>query len=242
MLIAQITDIHAAPGNGNMERLQAVMRWTATISPDLVIVTGDLIDDGWYEGYGAIERELNRAQCRFLVLPGNSDNKDAMRDSLQESVNGFSNKTLHFNELIKGIPIIGIDTTVEGETAGDITRHLSWLAGTLETYSRPALLFMHHHIVPCGITPIDAVMCHGAADFGKLVAGSLMPPIAICCGHVHRSMSAVIAGVPAYICGSVCPANPLLLDSLRTPPVTDPPALMVHDIRNGYLVSSHVSV
>lgn len=210
--------------------------------PDLLVVTGDLIDDGWYEGYAAIEMELMRADCRFVVLPGNSDDKNAMRDCLQQRVLWASKTWLHFSELIKGLPIVGVDTTLAGETKGDITPHLGWLAATLETFAQPALIFMHHHIFPCGIDPIDSVMCYGSQDFGKLIAGCSIAPLAVCSGHVHRSMSAVIAGVPAYICGSICPANPLLLDNQIIPPVTDPSALMIHDVRNGYLVSSHVSV
>ncbi|NDL62792.1 metallophosphoesterase [Acerihabitans arboris] len=86
MLIAQITDIHATPNNGNMARLHRVMSWIETVRPDLLIVTGDLIDHEWYEGYAAIEVELRRAKCRFLVLPGNSDDddKEAMREGLEE--------------------------------------------------------------------------------------------------------------------------------------------------------------
>jgi len=242
MLIAQITDIHAAPGNGNLARLHGVMSWITTVKPDLLIVTGDLIDDGWHAGYPLIEAELNRANCRFLVLPGNSDDKDAMRDCLQRTVKWADKTALHFSELLMGLPIVGMDTTVAGETRGDITRHLDWLAGTLDGFSAPALVFMHHHLVPSGIAPIDRVMCHGAKEFGELITQIRFPPLAVCSGHVHRSMSAVIAGVPAYICGSICPANPLLLDNQIIPPVTDPPALMIHDVRNGYLVSSHVSV
>ncbi len=244
MLIAQITDIHAAPNNGNLARLHRVMSWIATLGPDLLIVTGDLIDGGWHEGYRAIEVELKRAKCRFLVLPGNSDDKGAMYDCLQGTVPWIANtnNALHFSESIDGFPIVGVDSTLAGEIAGDITPHLNWLAGTLNRFSLPALIFMHHHIVPCGIAPLDKVMCRGAKAFGKSIADSPIPPIAICSGHVHRAMSAVIAGVPAYICGSVCPANPLLLDNQRIPPVTDPAALMIHDLRTGSLVSSHVSV
>lgn len=242
MRIAQITDIHAAPDNGNMERLHRVMSWIATIKPDLLVVTGDLIDDEWSEGYGAIEKALQLAECRYLILPGNSDDKEAMRHSLQEVMHWPCEAALHFSERVNGIPVIGVDTTVAGETHGDITRHLPWLRKNLENFSQPALLFMHHHLFSCGIAPLDAVMCHGAEAFSELITYSRFPPLAICSGHVHRTMFSMIADVPSAICGSVCSANPLLLDKQIMPPVNDPPALMIHDVREGVLVSSHVSV
>ncbi|MHC2298668.1 hypothetical protein [Rhizobium mongolense] len=68
-------------------------------------------------------------------------------------------------------------------------------------------------------------MCRGADALGDLLSSGIRRAIAICSGHVHRPMSSLIAGIPAYICGSICPANPLLLDPTREPPVTDPPAL-----------------
>src|SRR5476649_1071004 len=215
MLIAQITDIHAAPTNGNLTRLHRVMSWIAALRPDLLIVTGDVIDDGWHEGYPAIVAELTRAKCRFLVLPGNSDDQHALYDCLHGTVpwTTNANHALHFAELINGFHLIGLDTTLAGETGGDITPHLPWLGQTLNRFALPALIFMHHHIVPSGIAPIDRVMCQGAREFGQFIAGLDLPPLAVCSGHVHRAMSSVIAGVPAYICGSVCPANPLLLDN-----------------------------
>ncbi|MBP2171425.1 3',5'-cyclic AMP phosphodiesterase CpdA [Erwinia toletana] len=242
MLIAQITDIHAAPDNDNLARLQRVINWIITVKPDLLVVTGDLTDNGWYEGYRAIETELQRAQCRYLVLPGNSDDKQMMRDCLQAAVHWRSDTALHFSEVVNGFPVIGIDTTIDGEARGDITRHLQWLATELNKSTQPALLFMHHHIFPCGIEPLDEVICTGATELSQLMASCNTPPLAICSGHIHRSMAAMLGGVPAYICGSVCPANPLMLDKQRVPPVTDPAALMIYDLSKGYPVSSHISV
>lgn len=55
-------------------------------------------------------------------------------------------------------------------------------------------------------------------------------------------MAGLFAGMPAYICGSICPANPLLLEGSGVPPVTDAPSLMVYEVRDGLLVGSHVSL
>lgn len=241
MLIAQITDIHAAPDNDNLARLSRAMAWLNAFKPDLLVVTGDLVDEGWQAGYEAVAAALRRAPCRVLLLPGNADNRQAMRNRWQETMR-WKQGALHFSEVINGTPVIGLDTTLEGETRGDITPHLGWLAATLAGCSRSALIFTHHPLFRCGIAPIDDVMCGGEAAFWQMIADNPVAPLAVCSGHAHRSISRVINGIPAYFCGSVCPANPLLLDASRIPPVTDAPALMIYDLRNGYLVASQVSV
>lgn len=241
MLIAQITDIHAAPDNDNLARLCRVLGWTQTLRPELIVVTGDLIDDDWHEGYAQIEQALIGTGCPFLALPGNSDNPAAMRDAFRRTVPWATPDALHFSETVGGVPIVGVDTTVAGDAGGDIAPHLDWLAATLASAAQPALVFTHHHLFTSGIAPIDAAMCRGVEPLAQRLA-HVTPPLAFCSGHVHRGMASVVGRVPAYICGSVCPANPLLLDDQRIPPVNDPPALMIHDLRHGRRVSSHVSV
>lgn len=242
MRIAHITDIHATPDNGNLGRLRRVIRWLESLAPDLLVVTGDLVDDGWYEGYAIVEAELMRAQCRLLMLPGNADSREAMRHVWQETMRWPLCGALHFSDVINGVPVIGIDTTLPGETRGDIAPHLTWLTEKLASFTQPALIFTHHHLFRCGIAPIDEVMCGGDAAFWQVLAGNPVAPLAVCSGHVHRSMSTTISSVPAYICGSICPANPLWLDESRIPPVTDPAGLMIYDLRGGGLVASQVSV
>jgi 3',5'-cyclic AMP phosphodiesterase CpdA len=243
MLIAQITDIHASRENDNLARLGRAISWLKNIRPDVVVVTGDLAEGDWPQDYKLITAALRRLECRSLILPGNSDQRAVMREAMPEVDYWVNDPKMHFVVCHGETLIIGLDVCVDGEAHGDIAGSLQWLRETLAS-DQPGipLLFTHHHVFRSGIAPIDDVMCRDADALGHLLSGSARPPIAICSGHVHRSMSSMIAKIPAHICGSICPANPLLLDPTREPPATDPPALMIHDLRNGQLVSSHISV
>ncbi|MBB4274389.1 metallophosphoesterase [Rhizobium mongolense] len=242
MLIAQISDIHASPGNDGLARLMRAISWLATMQPAVVVVSGDLVNGGWREGYRQIIAALQSLACRILILPGNVDDRTVMREAIPEAGHWGDDEKMHFAEPHGDALIVGLDTCVDGHAHGDVTDHLAWLRQTLASGpSGIPLLFTHHHVFLTGISPLDDVMCRGADALGDLLSSGIRRPIAICSGHVHRPMSSLIAGIPAYICGSICPANPLLLDPTREPPVTDPPALMIHDLRNGRLVSSHVS-
>ncbi|THF50034.1 metallophosphoesterase [Allorhizobium terrae] len=245
MLLAQISDIHASDKNDNLHRLRAVVEWLLSIRPDAIIVTGDLIDDDWIDGYSEIEALLAQHQCPLSIIPGNSDSPHIMRQVLGQLDCWHHPSALHTIRTLGSIRVVGVDTRVDGKTYGDIICHLDWLGETLDivkSSDETTILFTHHHLFPTGIDPIDKIMCLGAVQFEQFISARLNKPIAICSGHVHRAMFSTIANVPSYICGSVCAANPLLLDDVRTPPVTDPPAIMLHDFRSGRLVSSNVSI
>lgn len=59
MIIAQVTDIHAAQDNDNLSRFERALAWLDLIEPDALVLTGDLIDDDWRDGYTAIATPFN---------------------------------------------------------------------------------------------------------------------------------------------------------------------------------------
>ena len=87
MIIAQISDIHAAPDNDNLSRLDRALHWLDQVKPDVMVVSGDLIDDDWFEGYGQIAGRLNKKPWPTYLLPGNSDCPDRMRHIFDSGCN-----------------------------------------------------------------------------------------------------------------------------------------------------------
>lgn len=81
MLIAQITDIHAAPDNDHLQRLEQVLSWLEQMGPDIMVLSGDLTDGGWDEGYLRIAAQLEEQDYPTLILPGNSDDRGCMLNS-----------------------------------------------------------------------------------------------------------------------------------------------------------------
>ncbi|RUM16883.1 metallophosphoesterase [Rhizobium phaseoli] len=244
MIVAQISDIHAAPSNDNLLRLNRALSWLSALEPDALVVSGDLIDDDWTDGYAAIAARLEALNCPFMLVPGNSDDRQFMRTAFATRYGAVDDcDAMHFRAQIGGLGLVGIDTCLPGTSAGDVVQHLAWLERVLEEpASCPTLLFAHHHFVPSGIAPMDAVIAEGKAELGDLLTRRSLAPIAISSGHVHRPMSAMLAGIPAHICGSICPANPLWFGGRNIPGVNEPPMIMVHRLTGDGLVSSHVAV
>jgi len=244
MIVAQVSDIHASPANANMRRLERALRWLTDLAPDALVVSGDLIDDGWSGGYAEIAARLDALHCPVMVLPGNSDDIGAMRTAFSTRHGAVdASRAMHFRSEIGALRLVGIDTCLPGCSAGDVAPHLDWLKQTLDAPGdRATIVFSHHHLVPSGIPPMDAVIGQGKAALAGLLRELASRPLAISSGHVHRPMSAMLAGVPAHICGSICPGNPLWFGGPAVPAAHEPPMIMVHRFTDDGLVSSHVAV
>ncbi|KAA1183936.1 metallophosphoesterase [Rhizobium tropici] len=244
MIVAQLSDIHAAPSNDNMLRLARAVSWLAEVKPDAVVVSGDLIDEGWTEGYAEIGARLDVLNCPVLVVPGNSDNRRALSSAFTNHHGEVNNSNaVHFRAEFGAIRLVGLDTSLSGSAAGDVAQHLDWLKRALDLPgAQSTLIFTHHHVVPCGIPPMDAVIAQGREELAVLLTQRSLRPLAISSGHVHRPMSATLAAIPTHICGSICAANPLWFGGPSVPAVSDPPMIMVHWFSADGLVSSHVGV
>lgn len=244
MIVAQVSDIHAAPRNDNMLRLARAVSWLTDVKPDAVVVSGDLIDEGWTDGYAEIGARLDALNCPVLVVPGNSDNCCVLKSSFKSRYGAVQDSAaIHFKADFGTVRLVGLDTTQPGAAAGDVVQHLGWLKRALSSPgAQSTLLFMHHHVVPCGIPPIDDVIAHGREELAALFSQRSLAPLAISSGHVHRPMSGTLAGIPAHICGSISHANPLWFGGANVPAVNDPPMIMVHRFGTAGLVRSHVSV
>lgn len=85
-------------------------------------------------------------------------------------------------------------------------------------------------------------MCRNSEALVGVIARFAWNIGAIVCGHGHRTVFAAIAGVPAVMCPSRCPANPLLLDGTGQAGATDAPGLLVHLVRDNRINTHAISL
>jgi len=245
MLIAQVTDIHAAPGNENLSRFDRALSWLTHLQPDVLVITGDLTDGQWQEGYRAIAHRLSQHRFPSLILPGNADDRSLMRAIWGEKrwAQDVKGDALHVIHHSGDLRLIGLDSTVVHQDYGSVTEHLDWLERQLNNAGNsPCFLFLHHNVFASGIPPLDKTMCRGLTELEALIRRAPARLLAVATGHVHRSITGVFAGIPASICGSICPANPVWFGSENVPPADDPPVLMVHRYASGAVITHQVCV
>ncbi|PSJ60404.1 metallophosphoesterase [Pseudaminobacter soli (ex Li et al. 2025)] len=243
MLVAQLSDVHARTDNNNVDDLGRAIDWLRQIGPDIAVVSGDLVEDGWEDGYREIDRITRRLACPCFLLPGNSDQRALMRAAFNHVNYWTGPDAMHFAVPAGDFLIVGLDVTIDGDHHGDARPHLSWLEKTLlEAAHRRALLFTHQHVFPSGIEPLDESACRGTHDLASMLDRSPVKPLAISSGYVHRPMASMLGTTPAYICGSICHQNPLLLATDREPMTTDAKSILVFDVGIAGVVAHYVAL
>ncbi len=255
MLIAQITDLHAVEdGRLAMEAVDtnaAVDRAVARLNtlrpaPDLVIVTGDLVDQGRPAQYAGVARRLAALACPFVVLPGNHDERTALVDAFP----GHGYLPTHggpLNYVLEdhAVRIVALDTTVPGLSGGEVGEaHLSWLDARLaEAPDRATLIAMHHPPFATGIAFMDRIGCAGGGEMAAVVARH--PQVhRVICGHVHRAIQVRFGGTVASIAPSTAHQIPLVLDDVTFADawVREPPGFALFKWTGTVLIGHHAYI
>jgi 3',5'-cyclic AMP phosphodiesterase CpdA len=140
-------------------------------------------------------------------IPGNHDRRDNLREAFADhpAIAG-AGKFLDYAVDCGPVRVINVDTQIEGEPGGEIgAERIGWIERELKTAGeQPVILAMHHAPVGVGLAEFDEI---GLAQDDRDALRELFErgpaPELIVCGHIHRSATAQIGGVPVFICPSV---------------------------------------
>jgi len=255
MLIAQITDLHVTRVNellaGRVDTraaLGACIDRLASLDPrpDLLLLTGDLTETATDEEYGFLVAALEKLGMPYLAVPGNHDDRAAMRRAFPGMAQGEADAPFcHVTDRQDWpLRLVGLDSIVPRRSEGSLCpTRLDWLEGEFKksTPQRPALVFMHHPPFRTGIAPMDACgILDGLPAFRDLVDGHAQSIAGILCGHVHRVIHASLSGVPVLLAPSS--AHQITLDLLADAPLTfslEPPKIVLHDWQTDTGLVSH---
>lgn len=222
MLVAQITDVHIGfdkgnPEEHNMVRLRAALDRlvNGANQPDLLILSGDLTEDGAPEDYARLAEAV--AACPFPVWPmvGNHDARAALRAAFPQ-VPGSAEGFVHYVLDEGPLRLIVLDTLEPGRHGGAFCEERAeWLAQRLdEAPDRPTLIALHHPPFPAGIPWMDT---DAGEPWVARLAGVLRnrPQIkGLVSGHLHRTILSSWNGVPVLVCPSTAPAVGLDLNPI----------------------------
>ena len=252
MLIAQITDLHVRPRGlpanrvveSNMMTERAIDAVIALRPrPDVVLITGDLVDRGLVEEYEQLKIMLRRLDLPAFLIPGNHDSRENLRRVLAD-YRGVTEDPEFVQFVIDDYPVrlIALDTLVPGKGEGALcVRRLDFLERALaREREKPTVIFMHHPPFDCGIAHMDRIrLLEGAERLAEIVR-PYSNVERILCGHHHRSIEARFAGTIASISPGV--AHQVTFDLSEDGPaslVLEPPAYQVHRYRPATGIVSH---
>lgn len=251
--ILQISDPHVvAPGRLVSGRLNTSVLFERTIDQilqdlprlhpvDAVIVTGDVTDDGAMDSYAFFRTQIARLNLPYLVIPGNHDARDTMRQGFAGQPWMPATGPLNWSQRVGNIRLIGLDTLIPEEGRGEVTvETLRFLRGALDDMTEEAaLIALHHPPYACGIAFMDVLGLSGIAELHDVLAEA-RADIRLICGHVH-SLSVGSVGRHIAISSPSCVSS-FTPDFRADGPkgfIERPGGYMVHDWAPGFR-STHV--
>lgn len=169
-------------------------------SIDLVVVTGDLTENGDAEDYRELRKVMDRIfqGIPYVVTLGNHDVKSAFWKGWfdEEPVNRPYNTVWKSGE----VSVISFDSSEEGNPDGKIRREqIEWLKEQTKLFAgKPSLLITHHHFMnEQGVVP--PVEC--PEEFVKILADSGIS--GVLCGHTHHHFTSRFHGIPYFTADSM---------------------------------------
>ncbi|WP_087689126.1 phosphodiesterase [Pandoraea sp. PE-S2R-1] len=274
MLLCQITDLHVSrPGALACERVDtaralrhaiaAINRWSPR--PDAVIATGDLVDTPHLSEYEVLRECLAELEIPLYLVVGNHDHRAALRATfpehaylhggMQRDAQGAIQDTAHsgddfvqYRVDLGPVTVLALDTQSPPSAGGHLCEaRLAWLDAQLQACEgRPTIIAMHHPPFDTGIEFMDGLglSAQGREGFAAVVSRYRHIDRVIC-GHLHRSIHAVVQGAPGVMASTcVSTAHQISLGLAPGAPrsiTLEPPGFAMHLWQPGAGVRTHLA-
>jgi 3',5'-cyclic AMP phosphodiesterase CpdA len=197
--------------------------------PDLVLLTGDLVNDGEPAQYEHLRTLLSPLRAQVHLVPGNHDRTDVLRAAFPAQVHGSEGRA---DGVIEGaLRVVSLDSSRFPEPGGALDpEQLDWLDTTLSERPQAAtVVAVHHPPFLTGIAHMDEMALDAASADGLAKVLVRHPQVErVLSGHLHRLIARRFAGTVAMTSPGV--AHAVQLD-LRDGPASwnhEPPALLLH--------------
>jgi 3',5'-cyclic-AMP phosphodiesterase len=203
LLIAQITDIHLFDqASGKLLGLQTSESFRAVLEqirdlerqPDLLMLTGDVSQNGTSESYIILRDLLRPLGIPTCWLPGNHDNPEAMQKLLSQSP-FIPEKSLHLGDW----QLILLDSSQPECVHGYLSpSQLDWLVQELRrSPNTPTLIAVHHPPFKIGSRWMDEIGLKNAEELLDICDRHPQIQLALF-GHIHQEFRQDWNGV-AYL-------------------------------------------
>jgi len=244
-LLVQLSDPHIGatwadgdPAAGLRAAVESVRRLPD--APDAVLMSGDLADNAADAEYELVHELLGQLGAPAYVLPGNHDDRDALRRNFE--LPGAEGTPVQYAVELGPLRLVVLDSTRPGEDRGELDAdRLSWLDAELKgAPDRVTLIALHHPPVSTGIAAWDEL---GLPTTDRRALGAVLdrhPQVRrVVAGHMHRTMTAELAGRAVLVVPSTYIQTRLNFNPQEIETVAEPPGFAVHALLDGEL-ASHV--
>jgi 3',5'-cyclic AMP phosphodiesterase CpdA len=253
MILAQISDLHVMRAE---KRAYGVFDTTAYLAravdrlnalsprPDVVLITGDLVDAGSADEYARLAAGLARLEVPYRLIPGNHDARAALRAAFpSQPWEGVGDGFCQYVDDTWPVRIVALDSLAPGEVAGLLcATRLEWLDRVLaRDPARPTMVMIHHPPFDTGIDHMDRLPLRGVEGLAAVLARHDCV-LRVVSGHAHRPMSATLGGRACTTCPST--AHHFALDLEPGMPARwtpEPPGFQLHRYLGGMRLVTHTT-
>jgi Icc protein len=213
-VIAHISDTHLLSGGRQLygtvdtdpplvHALELLGRSNLPI--EAIVFTGDLADLAEPDAYARLRDIVEPAAAaigaQIVWVMGNHDERPAYSKGLFDHE---STEPQDRVEMIGGLRIISLDSTVPGHHHGDLLEsQLDWLREVLaEPAADGTLLALHHPPLPAPVEIMAILELQNMHRLADVIRGTDVR--GILAGHLHHAMSGMFAGIPVSVAAATC--------------------------------------
>jgi len=202
MLIAQLSDVHVGGARYRPDLLHTAIDEINAAEPDIVVVAGDLTDDGYPDQYPEAKKELAAIACEHVVLvPGNHDARN-VGYLIYEDTFGPRDSRMRMTCDGLEVALVAIDSSKPDLDEGEIGReHYGWIEEGFAGDSDLRIFVCHHHLMPVPGTGRERNQVLDAGDVISLLR-QLSVDIVVS-GHRHVPYVWPVAGMFIVHSGTV---------------------------------------
>ncbi len=163
--IVHLSDLHLGGGYFIPQWGERVEEMVNTLSPDLLVITGDLTTEGHLHEYEQVHRYLNRFNVKNrIVVPGNHDSRNEGYTIFEEM---FGTRYPFYED--EHLILLGVDSSQPDIDDGHIGRaNYPLVTNRLNDPSRLKIMVLHHHLIPIPGTGRERHIPTDAGDVLKL--------------------------------------------------------------------------
>ena len=168
-IIAHISDLHISENAFDEAVFMEAVSEINNLHPDMVILTGDITDNGYYREYEQAMKYLAMFEAPLFAVPGNHDSRNLGYQSFEELVGERSWKLTKDDDFT----VVGLDSSSPDEDRGHIglPQHL-WMEHQLDDCvidDRFSIVALHHHMVSIPDTGRERNVLSDAGDILKTI-------------------------------------------------------------------------
>lgn len=181
--IAHISDLHVGMSSFEEDVFMKAAEEINNLQPDMIILTGDLTNHGYYREFQQVARYLEVFEAPLFAVPGNHDSRNLGYQTFEELIGERSWKLTMRGEFT----VIGLDSSSPDENRGDVGRpqHL-WLEHQLEDCVENgnfSIVAIHHHLIPVPNTGRERNVLSDSGEILQTLTSNNVR--LVLCGHKH---------------------------------------------------------